>query len=216
MQDNTVLISTCSLVVSMASLYLTRRNYQNFASQEFVKKQIQVITNLVQSLHKDKINFQFTTYLGGGATAGNYNATIFEVQELKVIDSHSDYYENPICFNGICNQLLNIKSFIDNPFLPKYIADELETFYARNHYDVKKEELKGKNIIVVTTKHFETGIFERQDANSHKVIKQSQAFALLNWTNLIACSKRLEISIIDYLTRYKVKEINIRKDFKYV
>jgi hypothetical protein len=200
----------------MISLYLTRRNYQNFAKQEFVKKQIQVITDLVQSLHNDKINFQFTTYLGNGATAGHYDATIFEVQELKVIDSHPDYYQNPICFNGICNQLLNIKNFIDNPFLPKSIADELEKFYARNHYDVKKEELKGEHIIVVNTKHFETGIFERQDGNSHRVVKQSQAFALLNWANLIECSKRLETSIVNYLTRYKVKEINIRKDFKYV
>jgi hypothetical protein len=209
LQDNTVLISLFSLVVSLISFFLTRRNYLDFAKNEFVKKQIEVVTDLVQSLHKDKINFEFTNFFGG-SIAALYQANIFQLQDMKIEYEHKEFFENRVYFNGTCNQLINVKDFINNPFLPKSIADELDNFYTMNCFPVRIQELGNKKIIIIKTKYFEKGIFENNE-KSEGVIQESNAPALFNWTSLIEGSKRLELAINKYLMSYQVKEINIRK-----
>lgn len=208
-QDNNVLISIVSLLISLISFFLVRRNYLNFAKNEFVKKQIDVVTDLVQSLHKDKINFEFTNFFGG-SIAALYQANIFQLQEMKIEYEHKDFFENRIYFNGNCNQLINVKDFINNPFLPKSIADELDNFYTMNCLPIRIQELGNKKVIIIKTKHFEKGIFENNEKRE-EIIQESNASALFNWASLIECSAKLESAINKYLISYQVKEINIRK-----
>lgn len=208
-------VAFISFLVSCLSFYISFNTYKNFVRNEFIKKQIQVVTDLVSYLHEDSFQLSFTRYNANGSASGQYKTTIFELSELKIVEKDRDFYENPICFGRNCNQVLDVKKFIHNPFLPKSIADELVNFYSRNHIDVNISSLNGDKVIILDSKHFEKGLFELPDTKS-RIIKHSTAFALQTYENLCACSANLEKSIVKWLEKYKVKEINIRKDFLYV
>jgi hypothetical protein len=214
-KDNPASIAFLSLLVSCFSFYISFSSYRNFVRNEFVKKQIQVVTDLVSHLHEDSFHLSFTRYNVNGYAAGDYITTIFELSELKVLEKDEEFFENPICFSRNCNQVLDIKKFVRNPFLPKSIADELVNFYSRNHIDVNIASLNGDKVIIIDSKHFEKGLFEIPDPKS-RIIKHSTAFALQTYENFRTCSINLEDAITKWLKSYKVQEINIRKDFMYV
>lgn len=212
-KDYPASVALVSFLVSCSSLYVSFSAYMNFARNEFIKKQIQVVTDLVSYLHEDFFRLSFTHYNNrNGSIAGIYPTTLFELSELKIKEKDVAFFENPICFSKNCNQVLDIKKFINNPFLPKSIADELEKFYSRNHINISIASLNGDKVIILDSKHFEKGLFEIPDPKL-RIIKQSAAFALLTYENFCTCSVNLENAIIKWLKIYKVKEINIRKDF---
>lgn len=126
-----------------------------------------------------------------------------------------DFYEQPIHFGGFCNQLSDIKKFIDNPFLPQTIADELVKFYSSNSTSIETTNVVPPRRIVIKTQIFRPSMFEYLPQNADKTIRSNNAFALENWENFKACSENLENVLRNWLNKYKVKEVNIRKDFKH-
>ena len=202
-------ISIIAVMISVMSFGLSLKAYLSFAKNEFVKKQIQVVIDLVYVLHEDFFELRFMNYfVSQSAYANTYRTNVFEITDLKITDRYEDFFESQIHFSKNCNQLLNVKRFIYNPLLPKSIADELENFYSKVHCDIPYSQLEGTKLIVIESKHFEEGIFQERKEG---VIKRPSAFALRNYENLVTCCGNLEKAIINWLKKHKVKEINIRK-----
>jgi hypothetical protein len=172
---------------------------------------------LVKALHKDlfQINFvpQFT--LGGGFSLHS-KVTIFDVPLIRATKDNAileDLDNTPIYFHHNSNQIADLKSFIDDPYLPKSIANALFHFYTTRIIDIQTQDLVGSKLIVLATNHFEPGSITGEE-KSRAVLKQSTAKAFINWKEFLFHIGQLETSIEKYLQSYKVAEINIRKDLK--
>jgi hypothetical protein len=213
-----ILISLFSLAVSIAAVFLSYKNNQRFASNQFINKQIDVITDLLKLLHRQDLSIDFIPELTpSGYFALFQYSTLFEIPPtaLSQPEKMGDMDEALIVFDGRSNQLLPSKDFIDNPFLPKPIANALLNFYTSRIIDHLKTDLTGQKIILIKTGLLEDGIIGNASSNNPvSVYKESDAFAFNNWSNLCACITNLEKVIVGYLRKYKVREINIRKDKK--
>jgi hypothetical protein len=202
--------------VSIISILISVSNNRQFASRQFINKQIDVITALVESLHNDRFEISFVPRAGDGFSK-KMHATIFELPYIPnqqnimgSLDETSVYYESN------CNQLLNIKHFIDNPFLPKSIADCLFQFYSVRLNEIAGNMLPDPQIIVLKSNHFEKGIFHEFQRTAPGIFRQSEAAALNTWKTLTVAASDLQTAILKYLSENKVVDINIRKDFKHI
>jgi len=213
-----ILISLFSLAVSIASVFISYRNNQRFASNQFINKQIDVITELLKMLHQQDSWISFIKDLRPtGSFSYNQYSTLFELPIIDTshMDGIGDLDNALILFDGHSNQLLPCKPFIDNPFLPKSIADKLLDFHTSGIVDHRRTDLTGQKVILLKSGILETGLIGNASSNEPAgVYKESNAFAFKNWSNLCQCILNLEKAILDYLKKYKVKEINIRKDQK--
>ena len=88
--DVRVVVSLISLLVSIASFGVSAWNFQNFARNEFVKKQIQVVADLVIHIHDNPIQVSFKKYLDNGSSSLTFNSTIFEYSNIDL----SNHFEN--------------------------------------------------------------------------------------------------------------------------
>lgn len=215
-----LLLSLFSLLVSIISVFFSYKNNQRFASNQFINKQIDVITDLLKMLHSQAALIEFLPNLGpNGYFAYTQHSTLFEIptSDPSMMEGMGDMDDAVILFDGFSNQLLPCKEYIDNPFLPKSIADTLLNFHTARITDYLKTELAGQKIILFRTDILEAGLIG-SSSNKHpsEVCKGSDGFAFRNWTNLCQCIGNLVKAIVDYLKRYKVKEINIRKDKKHL
>lgn len=211
-----ILISLASLGISILGLLNTINNNSKFARNEFIKKQISVVIDLVSHLHNNILTIEFTTFHnGGGISCGVYNATILELPILKISTFDKEFFEQQVYFSGGCNQLSDIKKYIDNPFLPQSIADELINFYSTRSEVIKVTHITPSQKLVIKTVFFSPNRHDQSVLDTESIIRKGNAFALENWENLKACSTNLEEALRKWLNKYKVSEINIRKDFKH-
>lgn len=115
------------------------------------------------------------------------------------------------------NQILNIKSFIQNPFIPQTVSDELVNFYLVDYTTFDTKEIKDYDEIecIVISNHYEPNVFTNQDDETSYRYKQCFIPALQNWESLKICSQNLETAIRKWLLTHGIqqKDINIRADF---
>lgn len=201
-----------SLIISLVTFVYTRSFNKNFARQEFIKKQIEVVTGLTDYLNSAIIKLAVTKFDGNGSSSTDMDVTIFELDYIPKDGRYESLRTLPVVFNGYCNQLIDVKKFIYNPFLPKSIANALEDLYAHSNESIKKSTLSGSEAIVVTTSIFEGSLFERPLEFPAQYVKECRGFAFLSWENLIATSVNLEAKIVSFLSKYKVREINVRRN----
>lgn len=208
-------IALGTLAITTLTYLLHRYNYKLFARNEFKKKQMQTVIELTEHLHNDYFEISFTRIYDKSRHSKNSYSTIFELHELfNNNEFANEFEESPILFAYECNQLVNCRKFMNNPFLPKKIADKLLLFY--NHR-TRIESISDRDIdkvIILKTMHFEEGIFERKTNNQNMdELRTPSAFAFNTSTNFIQCSVDLEKEIISWLKKYRLEDINIRKDF---
>jgi hypothetical protein len=212
------LTAILAVIISIFSALVSTKAYRNLIRNEFIKKQIDAVTSVIDIIHNSPFQFNLTTYsTDGGSGAEGYKFTIFELTEINRLhdEIRNRFFEAPIFFHPSCNQLVKIKALIDNPLLPKSIADELENFYSRLPSGrVTIQDVVNGPIIVINSDVFEENIFEKLDAGA-PLLRKPNAFAFNSSVqNLIACSESLESSIRNWFIKYKVDEINIRRDRK--
>lgn len=212
LQDNASLVSYLSLLISLSTYFLTRQTNKRFARNEFIKKQIQEVIELTSYLNGEIFEVRFTSFSDGGSSSSSYTTNIFEIKNLESIDLLRNFIDKPIAFSRTSNQILDIKKFITNPFLPISIANELTKFYSFNNDDIEARQIEGELIIVIDSKTFEETIFQRLD-NPEARLRDPSAFAFESFDNLIECSKLLQKAIVSWLEKYKVDQINIRSYF---
>jgi hypothetical protein len=206
-----------AVIISVFSLWLAYKISKNFARNEFVKKQIETIIQVVTLIHDSPFDLTIRKYSSEAGYGGtSFIITLFEVNELvkgkqEQFQSHMNF---PILFDIACNQLLDIKRMIDNPFLPKSIADELEKFYSvLPSGRVNFENLNNESIKVIKSNVFENNGYEAPNVTP-PLLREPHGFAFMSLENFMICSLKLEETLISWLKEYNVKEINIRKDFK--
>ena len=177
-------VSLVALFISALSVYLAFKNNRRFASHQFINRQIDVIAELLKSLHNDIFKIDFVPqYNGGSKFSYHIMASLFEVSLIRNKNDNeilNNLGETVIYFDSTCNQLVQIKEFINNPYLPKSIANALLNFYSIRLTDIPKHELNGEQLILLTTGHFEPGSITGEVRNT-AVLKQSDAKALYNW-----------------------------------
>lgn len=209
LRDNANLVSYLSLLISFITYFLTRSTGRRFARNEFIKKQIQEVVDLTSYLNGELFDVRFTSFSAGGSSSVAYTTNIFELKNLESINALQNFIDKPVAFSRTSNQILDIKKYITNPFIPISIADELTKFYSFNNGDIIAEQLEGEMIIVINSKVFEETDFQKLD-NAQARLRDPSAFAFQNFENLVECTKLLEKAIVSWLEKYKVDEINIR------
>jgi hypothetical protein len=212
LQENSSLVSYLSLLISVSTYFLTRQTNRRFARNEFIKKQIQEVIDLTSYLNGELFEVRFTSFSDGGSSSSTYTTNIFEIKNLETVEIVQHFIDKPVAFSRTSNQILNIKEFITNPFIPVTIADELSKFYSFNNSDITTEQVEGELIIVINSKTFEETDFQKL-ANPQARLRDPSAFAFNSFDNLIECSKRLQKAIVSWLEKYEVDQINIRSYF---
>lgn len=212
LKNNTNLIAYLSLVISICTFFLTRYTNLRFAKYEFIKRQIQEVNDLVCHLNGTVFDVSFTKFSDNGSSGIVYKTNIFEVKNFRTIDEIEVFTDSLICFRRNSNQLLDLKKYINNPFVPINIASELEKFYSFSNYSLTLEQVDGENIIAITSNFFAENDFEKLN-DTALLLRVPSAFALQNLENLIVCSLLLEHSIVKWFKHYKVDQINLRSYF---
>ena len=169
---------------------------------------------MVEQLHNDKFQINFIP-IAGTAFSKFIHCTLFE---LPYIQKQNEILNNinttPIYFSITSNQVVDIKKYIDNPFLPKDIADKLAGLYSSRMFELKINDLPETQIIILTTSHYEKALINNQESKG--IIKRSNATAISNWESLSTTAISIEAAIIKFLNRNKVTDVNIRRDFKHL
>jgi hypothetical protein len=197
-------------IVAVFTYVLNIRNSKRVLKNEFLKKQIEAVIHLVSSLNAEVFEIYFTRFTGEGSSAGVYRGNLFEIERLRTADNDAEFFDHPLCFAKHCNQIFDFKPFLNNAAIPSSISQQLEKFYSRINNDLTTDEISGKRIIVLYTKHFEKNMFD-VSGKEKLVIWEPSAFALLNFQNFLACIQLLEDSIVGWLKSNNIHDVNINK-----
>lgn len=96
----------------------------------------------------------------------------------------SELHDSMVIFDYQTNQIWNIIEFLNNPFLPNSIADELTNIYSDCCQIITKDELGEEGAIVIVLK---SGVFEpgklKVEVPIYDLIDET-ALALESWLNL--------------------------------
>lgn len=223
------LVQTIVGVLTIFIIYLTfrlsRRIRKEFLKNHTQSKQVEMVSLLVQNLNQSKISIEgwFYNKTGGGGSSWDLRYNIFEIGDLRDKNEKSslgmttnlnEYDEKAVLFDRKTNQIWDIKSFIDNPFMPKKIADELINFYSSIFEIVKIEDLQKneEEIVMLKSRIFEKGRIH-EELNEGTLIK-GNAVALESWLNLKSFAANLTEQINKWFKDNGIDDVNLRIDFK--
>jgi len=119
-----------------------------------------------------------------------------------------------VLFKSTCNQILDIKKYINSPLTPKKIADELLRFYNRNALYIGTKDLNyysRKFVLIDTGILEETIIFNTFNEEKNQIF-ESGIEVFRSWEHLKESSKSLRYVIEKWLKENNIKENNIRVD----
>lgn len=210
-------IAIISLIVSILTLWFAYKVYSMYAKQQILAKQIEAVYKLIEHLHNDSFKLGFSALANNGDRAENLTLNIFEAAFLSKGDFRNNYNSLSICFGKGSNQILDIKPFIQNPFIPKNISDQLVNFYSVDYTIFDTKEIKDYEEVdcIVISNHYIKNLFTNEDHETSYKYKQSFIPALQNWESLKLCSQNLEKAIKLWLINQGIKQddVNIRADF---
>lgn len=218
-----VVISFFTFLVAMFTFYLAIMVRKRIFKIETVKKQVEVVTELVNELNFSRIYVEGweTSESGGIGSSFAINYNIFEIGDLlrkgkgKYIwgnPSLSEFDDEIIILDHGTNQIWDIKSFINNPFLPKSIADELLNFYSRQVTVQKKSEQQYSKYVLLASGIFEKGKVRQDYKDRDHFI--GDADALKTWLNLKTYANNLSKILDKWFRSHGIKDINLRIDYK--
>lgn len=211
------ILSISSLFISLLTLGFTCYVYTQIAKQQIQSKQIDVVTELVEYIHNTHIQITISAENEGDKTRSinRFGLTLFEIANYNLddygninLDSMPIYFKNdekyPIFFN----------SYLNNPLLPKEIADVLRSFYS---YDIGvciNENLNTKSYVVFSNLDF----LESQTEIS-RVEKTQQLYYIFrdapayeNLGEFQKYSRLLKKKITEWYDRQGIDDINIREE----
>lgn len=214
--------------IPLLSLYVAYRVRQEFLRNQTRTKQVEVMTSLITALNTLKVDIQGWSFNSDNGAVGSgwtvkYN--LFEIADLYTtteVDwrgqkvNFSEYDDQPVLFERKSNQIADIKTYIDNPFLPKAIADRLMEFFTVSCEAVERTTLgqTRADIIVFTTGVFdiERDAWNKPDAAPYYL--ESNALAFRTWLNCKAHANGLMQEISDWFKKHGINDMNLRIDYK--
>jgi hypothetical protein len=207
-------------IVGLCTLLVALKVHREFAKNHARAKQVEVMSDLLEVLNTSKIYIFFQSYsksggMGADSTSIFYN--IFEIGNLlksKEVNklsgkplNRNDYDDAPVLINSKCKNLIDINQYIDNPFVPRNIADLLVNFRFNDLIAVCIEELmKDDNDIVVINSIDAEPNFDK--------LMIPNCEALKTWLGFKSYSHNLIIEIEKWFKDKGIDDINLRIDYK--
>lgn len=220
LSDTTAIVS---VLISAATLWVAWIIYRKYAAQQLLSKQIEAVYELIGSLHNDSIKLCFAFLTSdGGYTGEDSIMNVFEIASVSksVKVDWKKHNDLPIYFESRSNQIFDLKKFIQNPFIPKSISDELVKFYSIHYdfFDASKEISADQDIVqavIISSLHYDESYHSLPEFEQQSIYKNTSAVALQNWLSLTNCSISLQESITNWLINNGIKkeDVNIRTDF---
>jgi hypothetical protein len=220
-----LIFSALSVLFIYRTYIIAKKVRREFLRNQALSKQMVVVNELIATLNDSKIEIDAWYYSktgGDGFSNRNKQFNIFEIGDLlirneKSIHGSFDFHEFDkvkVIFNNTSNQICNIKKYINNPFLPKNISEQLMNFYSTNLTIVKADYLREKEEKIVVLK---SGVFElekiEETMNPHDYL-ESNALAMESWLNLKTHSNYLKKTFIEWFESNGIYDINLRIDYK--
>jgi hypothetical protein len=223
-------VGVISLILSFFTFKFARKAQKAIVRNHTLNKQLEAMTELLKHLNDSKIDISFWEFspTGGSGSSSLLLYNIFEIgkllnnTELHPLDRQpydmNTFDDVPIIFNRESNQILDIKDFIDNPFIPKSIADNLKDFYVPNYNLIDGDLLRRNSECVVI---LETGIFKsnkriQNEERPNDFYIEGKTFVLLSWLNLKVYSFELTKKIETWFKIHGIKDVNLRIDYKII
>lgn len=211
-------IGIISFILTCLTLWIAYLAYERFAYQQIQSKQIEVVTELVEYIHKSPIHL---SVFNKGSGMFN-NLTLFELSNMESIpDSLEIYfkegYEYPVVFD----------TYIRNPLIPKEIADVLINFHSYSISIANDSIMKRKGYIMLTSLDFiekqarerdllleesETNPLFQTNRENLNYFRLRKASAYKNYGALVKYSGLLKSRIVNWYDKQGigVNDINIR------
>lgn len=223
-------------ILSFIGIQQTRNARKEIATNRVKMEEERIVGKLVNYLNNTYLTFCFAVFeigddnqfhSGGGEIPGvNYN--IFEVGHLADFgdtgfDSENDSdttmmyrtkYEfdtAKVMFDEGVNKLFNLGYFVNNPYMPNEIADELSVFVAlfHNKVNLPMDTIIGRNELVLVRPYNNRRNFKMRTAIN------VQGDAYKTWSSFKGHSKSLTDAIRKWYADNHIKTINIRIDFSH-
>jgi len=196
------------LIVALLAYLLNRKIFNWILPNKFKEKQIEVVASLVEVLNNSVFEITFTYFIENASSGSIYKGNIFEIENLIIREKDAEFYDNPIGFAKNTNQLIDFRPFLNNAYLPRTINMELEKFYSRLSTKISSQELIGKKRIVITGTFYEENIWDKGIVKGF-IIWETDLFAFINFENFVECSRLLTKSILSWLNKNRITDINI-------
>jgi hypothetical protein len=215
-----IFIGLATLIVTYLTFRLARKVHKEFSKNHANSKQVEKMSDLVEFLNNTRIYLNFIDYYpnsGAGGTSYGIDYNIFEIGDLlenktmhnviqRTID-FNDYDDCQVLLGAESEQIMDINKFVDNPFIPKQIADRLFSFFVIQSEIIKSRDLgenKTSAVVLYTTEKIYNG----------KNLKQADCEALRSWLNLKTYSHDLTKAISEWFLEKGVGDYNVRIDYK--
>jgi len=211
-----IILQASGLVVSIGTLVLAWIIMRHFQRQHLSVKQLDKVTDLIDYINIHKIDFLFGYSTGNMFGGDLIQLSLFEIKNMDFNDNA--HLSSPILLDRETKGIIDISNFVNNPLIPKDISEELKNFQswmgtAIYISDIAKDcEGSGETSAVVIKSNVEGNftLFNKSD-NDKNVYVAYGAFACNDWNNFKECSRNLEKSIKNWLTKYNIDEIKINE-----
>jgi len=197
------LLDISALLVSIATLVLAWKIYQNFdVKKQYVNKQLDTVTNLSTEITNTKVYVSF--YRGIPEEFQNHGHThVLEAYKLdffslKSINKNVDKFEKVYVRASRMNQIFSFLDYMSNPVLPSTIAKKLNDLHKYIEYSIctPKEELPNNYILLSPVSRSENEkLFFTYEYKSREELRE--------------CVTAVHTAIIEWLKKYGAEDINL-------
>lgn len=205
------LIEALGLLVNILTLLFAYRIYKNFdIKKAHINKQLETVLSLVQSINDTLIVTNFRTkipqkvletlpeQIKDRTVVASWYYSLFMIADFKSEHVKKTDYKD-IYLSANIKTILPFLSYINNPLLPKSIAEKLSKFYSPfiNYGTLDNASEKFVELMPLKYTESETRFQFPDHLETYH-----------NWLNFILCSSDLKKEIETWLNQYGSKDIN--------
>lgn len=207
------IIDIAGLFVNIATLIIAYLLYRNFdVKKTHVNKQLETVLSLVEEINKTVIKVNFWTKIPSHvvermqqpidhtATLESWRLSLFLISQY---DIKTQKFEDVFLHKTVL-EVLPFVSYMNDPLLPKSIADKLRAFYSpiTNYKQFEK----------ASTDYVTLGSY----GNQPSVLQYPDFIASFkSWENFVVSAKDLTHEIQRWLKRYGASDINLNVTFQH-
>ncbi len=231
-----VILTSISVVIgfilSFIGIQQTRNARKEIANNRSKMEEEHIMGKLVSYLNNTYLTFCYTVFdsnsNGYSSAIPIVNYNIFEVGRLadygdtgyfseKDNDSimmnrtKYEYDTAKVMFEEGVIKLFDLTQYINNPYMPRTVADELSIFVAMFHEEVElpMNTIVGRNELVLVRP------FNNEKHFQMKKAVNVQGDAYKTWSSLKGHSKSLTDAIVKWYNDNHIKNINLRIDYNH-
>lgn len=206
-----------SLIIGGSTLFIALLVYKKLIPSELKKRQLDAVLNLLE--HLNAYSFNISSYYHTGIDfniqTGLSNRNFFNYYKVFKDDKNLESFAelNVLVLNDDIHPF-NLSKFIENPLLPKGIANHLAPFINPVLHQCTEEKYKAQDRILV----FNEGLDSLPREIQPNKLYITTAFSLLKHRDFIRAISELRAAIENWcksnnLDELNFREINSRKNF---